>query len=150
LWSEKTQREFVRMLPGLGDECEANLSGLATLCCPSDSAHAALGLTTSGIGCSCLVSMPTPTASGFGVADVPRLIERRKKAKEKAGNGNGFGLTFEQWMKLERYRVGLSTKGSTDPMLYELAMGFPVGWTDVDAPATLCIPQSPNGSDAES
>lgn len=150
LWSERIRLASARMLPGLGDECNENLSALATLCCPSDSAHAALGLTIKGTECSCSASMPTPTASGFGVSDVPRLIERRKQAKINAGNGNGFGLTFEQWMKLERFHAGLSTKGSTDPTLYELAMGFPVGWTDADALETPCIQESPNGSDAES
>jgi len=39
---------------------------------------------------------PTPTAQNFDVADVDRMNERRREAKERTGNGNGFGLTLAQ------------------------------------------------------
>jgi hypothetical protein len=102
---------------------------------------------TSGIGCSYL---PTPTASGFGVADVPRLLARREACRVKHRNGMGFGLTFEQWVSVRRHELGLSTRGSVNPTLCEMAMGFPEGWTEVEAvargSATPSIPTSPNGS----
>ncbi len=44
-------------------------------------------------------SWPTPTASGFEVSDVPRLLERRARLAEKYGN-NGFGLTLNQAVKI--------------------------------------------------
>jgi hypothetical protein len=43
---------------------------------------------------------PTPSASGFEVADEERLLARREKYAEKYGN-NGFGLTLNQRIKLE-------------------------------------------------
>lgn len=83
----------------------------------------------SGIGCS---YVPTPTASGFGVADVPRLLARRAACKVRHRNGAGFGLTFDQWVKVQRHEAGLSVSGSVNPTLYEMAMGLPEGWTDCD------------------
>ena len=43
---------------------------------------------------------PTPTASGFDVADVEALLARRARMKAKHGNGNGFGLTLNQAVKM--------------------------------------------------
>lgn len=42
---------------------------------------------------------PTPTASGFEVADVDGLLARRQRMAEKHGN-NGFGLTLNQAVKI--------------------------------------------------
>jgi hypothetical protein len=44
---------------------------------------------------------PTLTAQGFGAVDVERLLERRAECAEKHVNGNGFGLTLEQFLVLE-------------------------------------------------
>ena len=41
---------------------------------------------------------PTLSASGFGVVDVDRMLERRAELKAQKKNGNGFGLTLEQYM----------------------------------------------------
>jgi hypothetical protein len=87
----------------------------------------------SGIGCSFL---PTPTASGFGVRDVPRLLARRAECKARHRNGMGFGLTFDQYVKVKLHEAGLPTTGQIDPRAYEWAMGFPDGWTDVESSAT--------------
>jgi hypothetical protein len=45
-------------------------------------------------------SWPTPAASGFEAADIPRLLERREKYQKKYGN-NGFGLTLNQAVKVD-------------------------------------------------
>lgn len=98
LFSEKTRRESVGTLPGLGFDSEPPWSDLATWFCPSDSEPVALGLSIDGIGCSCSPSVPTPTASQIGCRDVPRLLDRRQRLKEQKANGNGFGLTLGQWI----------------------------------------------------
>ena len=46
---------------------------------------------------------PTPTAAGFDCADVPRLLQRREEVKAKGINGNGFGLTLAQAVKVEMF-----------------------------------------------
>src|SRR5262245_29045535 len=81
----------------------------------------------SGIGCSYL---PTPTASGFGVKDVPRLLARRAAAKVRHGNGTGFGLTLQQWLAVLAHSAGLPI-GQPNPGWVEWLMGFPAGWTDL-------------------
>ena len=43
---------------------------------------------------------PTATASGFDVADIDALCARRARMKAKHGNGNGFGLTLNQAVKM--------------------------------------------------
>lgn len=47
-----------------------------------------------------LAGYPTPEAGNFGMADVERMLERRQEAKERTGNGNGFGLTLGQMVPL--------------------------------------------------
>jgi hypothetical protein len=53
-----------------------------------------------GSSLSAAETVPTPSASGFGCRDVERLKERRRATKERVGNGNGFGLTLNQWVKM--------------------------------------------------
>jgi len=101
---------------------------------------------------------PTPSASGFEVADIPALLARRERCKAKGTNGNGFGLTLNQAAKLwptpasRDYRHpnatsyaerGGGTKGeqlpnaaggALNPDWVEALMGLPVGWTDLGAP----------------
>lgn len=47
-----------------------------------------------------LLGYPTPEAGIFGMADVERLLARRRECKERTGNGNGFGLTLGQMVPL--------------------------------------------------
>lgn len=87
--------------------------------------------TISGTGCSYL---PTPSASGFGCRDVPRLLERRRRTQQRTGNGNGFGLTLTQWVRLMEWQAtGQTIPGSLNPVWVEWLMGFPLGWTETDA-----------------
>jgi hypothetical protein len=58
---------------------------------------------------------PTPTASGFGVADVPKLLERRARAAAKHGN-NGFGLTLAQAVKVDMWPT---------PQAHDATKGYP-------------------------
>jgi hypothetical protein len=55
---------------------------------------------------------PTPTASGFDVQDVPLLLARREACKEKNKNGNGFGLTLNQWVKVQNWPTPTSSLGT--------------------------------------
>lgn len=172
LWSEKIRRASAPTLPGLGGDSETSLSGLAMWYCPSDSDPVALGLSISGTGCSCSRLCPTPTAAGFGVKDVPRLLDRRRRTKERVGNGNGFGLTFEQWVAVSCFTPTASDwRGSTGkgsrrntlaeqlavmfgepgrtvyphPEFVEAVMRFPVSWTELRHLATPLTQSSPSG-----
>jgi hypothetical protein len=44
---------------------------------------------------------PTASASGFEAADLPALLSRREECKARKVNGNGFGLTLNQAVKLK-------------------------------------------------
>lgn len=101
---------------------------------------------------------PTPTASGFEVADVDALLARRARMKEKHGNGNGFGLTLNQAVRVwptptsrdwkdgsaPRFRggvlqldtLGRAVGGQLNPPWVEWLMGFPDGWTDLSGSET--------------
>ena len=102
--------------------------------------------------------LPTPTASGFEVADVPRLLARREACKLKHKNGNGFGLTLAQAIKVQMFRTpnsrdwkGMSAKswrertkgdntptlpdqigGQLNPTWVEWLMGYPAEWTALE------------------
>jgi len=105
-------------------------------------------------------SWPTPTASGFEVADISALLARRERMKLKHGNGNGFGLTLNQAVKMwptptcqdgtqvdppshrdgRRHQPCLGTLvnveagtslGPLNPTWVEWLMGWPEGWTDL-------------------
>lgn len=45
-------------------------------------------------------SWPTPSASGFEARDPQRLLQRRAECKARTKNGNGFGLTLGQQVRL--------------------------------------------------
>jgi hypothetical protein len=83
-----------------------------------------LAHSTSATGCSCSATIPTPSASLFGCRDVPAMLERRQRCKDRTGNGNGFGLTLGQWAALNNIAL--------TPERVEQMMGFPVGWTVPD------------------
>ena len=74
----------------------------------------------------------TPTASGFGCADVGRLRERQAKCKERTGNGNGFGLTLNQQVVILGLEPSQSAASTTKHVVFRLnpsfslwLMGFP-------------------------
>lgn len=169
LFSARIPRESAPMLPGLGGDFGPVLNALATLCCPSDSEPVALALSISATGCSCLPSIPTPTASQIGCRDVPRMLARRERCREKHGNGNGFGLTFYQWFAVKHFTPTASDwKGSTGkgsrrntfseqvainegpnngttcyphPEFVEAVMMFPITWSELAPLETpLCRP----------
>lgn len=108
---------------------------------------------------------PTPTANNFECKDLGAMLERRERAKEKARNGNGFGLTLGNAVRLvatptardlrsgkasqatmERNSRPLSEQigGSLNPTWVEWLMGWPLGWTDLKPLATgksPCVPK---------
>lgn len=138
LYSERTLPESEQMHPGLGGGFEMSSKHVATRSCPSDSVPVALGLTTSGTGCSCSPTMPTPSASLFGCRDVARMLARRERLKQEHGNGNGFGLTLGQWAAVNSVEL--------TPEMMEGMLGFPVGWTDCGCSATPLMSESAGGS----
>jgi hypothetical protein len=117
------------------------------------------------------VMWPTPSASGFECADVPKLLARRERCKEKGTNGNGFGLTLNQAVKVamfpmptardfksgkgktqaERGRtagpsLSEASGGSLNPTWVEWLMGFPLEWTVCDAWGTRSSRRSSKSS----
>jgi hypothetical protein len=52
------------------------------------------------------------------------MLSRRKRCKERTGNGNGFGLTLGQWCALNGVEMS--------PEMVERLMGVPPGWTGPD------------------
>lgn len=72
---------------GLGSEGNRAIACLAGgQCAPSDATR--------------LLGWSTPVASGFGIQDVPNMLARRERVKQRTGNGNGFGLTLDQQVAL--------------------------------------------------
>jgi hypothetical protein len=117
LFSARIPATSEPMLPGLGGPCELLLNRLATLCCPSDCEHAALGLSMNENECSCSVSAPTPVASAWrGGTTKDHPTANRE-------------TTFHHWYT--------RTTGATyaRPEDIEAAMGFPPMWTVCDASA---------------
>lgn len=100
---------------------------------------------------------PTPTANNFECKDMEAMLARRERAKQKSGNGNGFGLTLGNAVKLwptptardhfpphkPEYiaakkaqghgmsNLNDSVNGQLNPDWVEWLMGWPVGWTDL-------------------
>ena len=86
------------------------------------------------------------------------FLPRREREKAKDRNGNGFGLTLGMAVKLWPTpnaspvtfggvqcsgdgreipnKLGWAVGGSLNPTWVEWLMGFPPGWTDLDASAT--------------
>jgi hypothetical protein len=80
---------------------------------------------------------PTPNASGFEASDPDRLLKRRQECKERAGNGNGFGLTLGQFACLEAHGAAppgssatTEKPGALAPEFVAWLMGFPPEWLD--------------------
>jgi DNA (cytosine-5)-methyltransferase 1 len=128
---------------------------------------------------------PTPSASGFECADVPALLARRERCKEKNKNGNGFALTLNQAVKVAMFPTPAATDGkgagktgtlrdrldyavergatksktyqqppqdggSLNPTWVEWLMGFPLGWTALDASETPSSRRSSKSSGGRS
>lgn len=133
-----------RCLPGISDEFSETwprsgfmLNGIAYRLPP-------LVPPISGIGCSFL---PTPTASGFGARDIPKLLARREKSKEKHGNGQGFGLTLNQWVRLVEWQTtGTTADGIVNPEWIGWCAGFPMRWSEIEDTETPSALSSPSGS----
>jgi hypothetical protein len=102
---------------------------------------------------------PTPTANQFECRDMEALLARRERAKKKSGNGNGFGLTLANAVKLwptpcardyrhpgksRMDRTGSKSGevlpqivgGPLNPPWVEWLMGWPSEWTDLRQSAT--------------
>ena len=115
----------------------------------------------SGTGSSSL-RVPTPSASGFECQDAERMLERRAECKEKHRNGNGFGLTLGQYVRMfptptaRDYKSGKASQathdrnsrplseqigGTLNPRWVEWLMGFPLGWTDLKDLGTPSCPK---------
>jgi hypothetical protein len=107
----KIRRALGRMPHGHGFDFEIVCTILDTLCCPSDFGRVVLGLTISGIGCSCSPSVPTPVASDWQGWH-KNLVNGRTKS--------GFGINLRDY-------VG----GVPHPEYVEELMGFPIGWSDL-------------------
>jgi DNA (cytosine-5)-methyltransferase 1 len=60
------------------------------------------------------VPTPTPSASGFECADVPKLLARRERCKAKHTNGNGFGLTLNQAVKVAMWPTPKASAAGPD------------------------------------
>ncbi len=67
---------------------------------------------------------PTPTAAGFDCADVPRLLQRREEVKAKGINGNGFGLTLAQAVKVEMFPTPTADKCVASTLTPEMSDRF--------------------------
>lgn len=108
LFSARIQHEFGGSLPGLGGDSELASNLLVTLCCPSDCGPVALAGSIDGIGCSCSVNYPTPTATDW----------KGGKARKRGQQSNLRDL-WKEWT------------GQTylPPEVSAAVQGFPIMWT---------------------
>gem|GEM_PF-1320216 len=112
---------------------------------------------TSAIGSSLSAeeTVPTPSAAGFGARDIERLKERRKECKAKQVNGNGFGLTLNQWVVMwptpnsadsHRGEDDRNRPGSGGPNLLHAARHWPTptsrDWKDGRRSTAMLVPES--------
>jgi hypothetical protein len=96
---------------------------------------------------------PTPTAAGFDCADVPRLLQRREEVKAKGINGNGFGLTLGQAVKVAMWptpdaSMGTGGRVSKEPPVGKRKSGAKKSITLNDAVKWEMFP-TPNTVDAK-
>jgi hypothetical protein len=82
-----------------------------------------------------MAGWPSPNAEEFGLADVERLKQRRAECKARTGNGNGFGLTLGQCVKVNALGTTPSgspaptgRRGALNPAFCLWLMGFPAAW----------------------
>jgi hypothetical protein len=101
-------------------------------------------------------SWPTPTASeytgpgnaGQGGDNLRTAVWRTPQARD----GNPRGASDPRRREAQGHSVSLHDQigGQLNPTWVEWLMGFPIGFTDLEASGTLSSPRSPNGSDSES
>jgi hypothetical protein len=130
LWSEKTPQQSEQMPLGLGGDSAASLKKMVMLCCPSDSGRVALALTSGETACFCSPNFRAPNARDWK------------------------GMSAKSWR--ER-KIGDQTPtlpdqvgGVPHPEFVEQLLGFPIGWTDLEASETPSCPKSQSGSADES
>ena len=75
---------------------------------------------------------PTPTANEMRTTDREQLIERRERAKERAKNGNGFGLTLGNAMTMDGAAPGMKLNSAW----VQRMMGYPDDWLTLDGEVT--------------
>ena len=124
LFFERIQADAAARLRGHGRGSGQSLKRLVTLCCPSNSGPVALVLATKENGCSCSLCFPTPMAS---------QEHKRIRPFTPAETARRFG----------RQLIGIVGQHHPQyrgqylhPSFVELLMGFPLGWTDLDASET--------------
>ena len=88
---------------------------------------------------------PTPTAAGFDCADVPRLLQRREEVKAKGINGNAFGLTLGQAVKVAMWptpdaSMGTGGRVSAEPPIGKRKSGAKKSITLNDAVKWQMVP----------
>lgn len=122
LWFARIQRKQGLMLPGLGGDFDPNWNDLVTLCCPSNLGHVALGRTDSENGCSCSLKGPTPCARDWKDSGDMEQVRRHylRNLAEKRGS------QFPRWVAFHHGFV-------PGPTVYEVALGFPEGWTEIES-----------------
>lgn len=132
LFFAKIRHGYAPTLLGLGGDFDPNWNRLVTLCCPSASDPVALGLTTSGIACSCSPKWRTPLASDH----------KNRGARGSASTASRIarGKTISLSMQVD------DKSGLLNPAWVEWLAGFPIGWTDLEESETLLTPPSLNGS----
>ena len=126
LWFGKIRQPSEQMRLGLGTDSETVLNASDTPCSLSDYEPVALGLTTLGIDCSCLPHYRTPTARDWKGQSALSWRTRTK--------GDTTPTLADQ--------IG----GTPHPEFVEALMGFPIGWTELEASETPSSRRSRNGS----
>lgn len=120
LFSGRILQKLQPMLPGLGSGFDVALSRLVTLLCPSDCEPVALALSISGKGCSCSPCYPTPCKRDHKGQSSKKWRERSAKDARKS--------------KAKPYAtLPDAIGGCPHPEFVEELMGFPIGYTDLDA-----------------
>lgn len=89
--------------------------------------------------CAALAGWATPSASEMRTHDRDKLIARRKAAKAKAKNGNGFGLTLGN--EATMYLAETGDHAQLNPEFPRWLMGFPAAWSSSGGMATRSSPK---------
>ena len=86
------------------------------------------------------MNWPTPSANNFEQENIAALLARHERVKESAGNGNGFGLTTGNAVKIEGHT------GVLNPEWEEPLMSWPIGWTQLEPLPVLNWPFRDRGA----
>jgi hypothetical protein len=128
LFSARIQPESAQMRLGLGGDSDPRWNDLITWCCPSESEPVALALTASGTACFCSLRGPTPCARDWKDG---KNAEHGKKHFLR-NQAEGRGSQFPRWVA---WKFGFMP----GPLVYEKALGFPEGWTDIGSEASATV-----------